>query len=73
MKLLRYLGETVPGCFVHGKVYKYLGQEGRFHRIIDESGEDYLYRSLAVFESAEQQPVKKGKGKANRLATTKII
>lgn len=41
---VRYVGESfgVDGL-TNGKVYECLGVEGPFLRIIDDSGEDYLY------------------------------
>lgn len=47
---LRYVGTSRPGYFINGRIYEYLGKEGPFHRIIDESGEVYLYLSLDPFE-----------------------
>lgn len=43
---VRYVGQSfgVDGL-TDGKVYECLGVEGPFLRIIDDSGEDYLYSS----------------------------
>ena len=46
---VRFNGESRPGYFLHGKVYDVVGEENGLYRIIDESGEDYLY-SLSDFE-----------------------
>lgn len=40
---VKYLGPDLPGSLVSGKVYEVLATENGFYRIIDESGEDYLY------------------------------
>ena len=46
---VRYLGETESLCLTHGKIYevidfdKKLPKDGGNYRIVDESGEDYLY------------------------------
>ncbi len=53
-KYIRFLGEDEPGYFLKGKVYEIVGEQkvtdiltGRaiktMYRIIDESGEDYMY------------------------------
>lgn len=39
---VEYIGETY-GDLIKGNVYNCLGQEYDCYRIIDESGEDYLY------------------------------
>lgn len=46
---------VVPTChdFVIGKIYDVIGVERGWYRIIDESGEDYLYPS-AMFEIVEE-------------------
>lgn len=40
---VKYLGETAPLSLTKNKVYEVLSKEGGFIRIIDDSGEDYLY------------------------------
>ena len=40
---VRYIGETSPLELTHGKVYKVLSIERGWYRIIDDTGEDYLY------------------------------
>ncbi len=60
---VRYLGETDPLYFVHGKVYEVLGIEAGMYRIIDECGYDpeegdtpgYLY-SPEAFEIVSGDP-----------------
>lgn len=44
MKKLRYVGKTfyVEGL-TNGKEYEIIGEEGPYYRVIDDSGEDYLY------------------------------
>lgn len=38
-----YLGESDPIRFINGKVYEVIESVDRFYRIIDETGEPYLY------------------------------
>lgn len=41
---VKFLGDTKPGSLVNGKTYEVIAVEKEiFYRIIDESGEDYLY------------------------------
>ncbi|MBP2058968.1 hypothetical protein J2Z60_002169 [Lactobacillus colini] len=41
---LKYIGESFGvDSLTNGKIYKCLGEEGSFYRIIDDSGEDYWY------------------------------
>ena len=46
MLKVKYIGEkSSPFTVITGKIYKCIGKEGRAYRIIDETGEDYLYPS----------------------------
>lgn len=49
---VRFIGESEPGYFIHGRIYEVLGKEEDLYRIIDETGEDYLY-PLDEFEFIE--------------------
>ncbi|MEE0656453.1 MAG: hypothetical protein UCO29_07235 [Blautia hansenii] len=40
---VRFLGKTESLVLTHGKVYDVLSVEKGFYRIVDDSGEDYLY------------------------------
>ena len=40
---VKYLGETSFLELIHGKVYDVISIEKGWYRIIDDSGEDYLY------------------------------
>lgn len=40
---VKYLGETSFLELTHEKVYKVLSIEKEWYRIVDDSGEDYLY------------------------------
>lgn len=40
---VRYKGRTVSLMLTHGKEYTVLSIERNWYRIIDDSGEDYLY------------------------------
>lgn len=40
---VKYIGESDPLRFLNGKIYEVLSIEHGWYRIIDETGEDYLY------------------------------
>jgi hypothetical protein len=40
---VRYLGTSDPLSLIHGKIYSVLAVEKNWYRIVDETGEDYLY------------------------------
>lgn len=42
MKVI-YLGPTEAHTLEHGRVYEVLSEEDGWYRLIDKSGEDYLY------------------------------
>lgn len=40
----KYIGETFGvECLTNGKIYEVSEEPGRLFRVIDDSGEDYLY------------------------------
>ena len=43
MKKVRYTGESDPLYFINGKEYDVIGEEMGMYRIVDETGDDYLY------------------------------
>ena len=43
IKKVKYLGKTVFLMLKHNKVYDVISVEKGWYRIVDESGEDYLY------------------------------
>lgn len=43
IKLVRYIGETKSLILTHNKIYNIIFTEKNWFRIIDDSGEDYLY------------------------------
>ena len=49
---VRYLGESDPLTLLNGKIYDVIEEEG-YYRIIDETGDDYLYDTDA-FEIVEE-------------------
>jgi hypothetical protein len=49
---VKFLGENDPRYFLEGKIYTVIAKVGNLYRIIDETGEDYLY-SLEYFEIVE--------------------
>ena len=50
---VRYIKETKNGGLINGYTYNVLTVEESWYRIIDSSGEDYLYPP-EVFEIIEQ-------------------
>lgn len=40
---IKYCGETSPMELTHGKTYDVISVEKGWFRIVDDSGEDYLY------------------------------
>ena len=40
---VRYIGDTVSLELTHGKIYSVLSIERGWYRIVDDTGEDYLY------------------------------
>lgn len=40
---VKYLGETEFLMLTHGKIYEVLSIEKDWYRVIDDTGEDYLY------------------------------
>lgn len=43
VKKVKYKGKTISLCVTNGKTYDVLSVEKGWYRIIDDSGEDYLY------------------------------
>ena len=41
--IAKYLGKTDPISLINGKLYEVISIERDWFRIIDETGEDYLY------------------------------
>lgn len=56
IRTVRYIGETSPLELTHGKLYKVLSVERGRYRIIDDTGEDYLYPA-GNFEVIEETKV----------------
>lgn len=40
---VRYIGKTESFTFDNGQIYEVLSVENGWYRIVDKSGEDYLY------------------------------
>lgn len=53
---VKYLGESDPLGLINGKVYEVLSIEYGYYRIVDETGEDFLYDSDS-FEVVEKGEV----------------
>lgn len=51
--MVKYIGRGDPLYCLKGKVYKKIGESHGLWRIIDESGEDYLY-DPDLFEVVEE-------------------
>lgn len=50
---VRYLGKTEPLVLTNNKIYDVISIEKKWYRLIDDSGEDYIY-SPEVFEIVEE-------------------
>jgi hypothetical protein len=50
---VRYLGKTEPLGLTNGRIYEVLSVEKDWYRIVDNSGEDYLYPP-EQFETVEE-------------------
>lgn len=50
---VKYRGESDPLYLLNGKVYEVVGVEEGWYRIVDETGEDYLY-SPDAFDIVEE-------------------
>lgn len=60
---VKYLGETAFLELTHDRVYKVLAVEKGWYRIVDDSGEDYLYApdDFEIIESNDgSTPVQNG-------------
>ncbi len=40
---VKYIEETIPMCLTKDRIYEVLSIEKGWYRIVDDSGEDYLY------------------------------
>lgn len=47
VKRVEFIGESNPYALLSGKVYTVLSVEQGWYRIVDETGEDYLYPPTA--------------------------
>ncbi len=43
MMKIRYIGKSISFALTHNKIYEVLSTEKGWYRIIDDTGEDYLY------------------------------
>lgn len=43
IKTVKYIGDTSPLELTHGKQYEVLSIEHGWYRVVDDTGEDYLY------------------------------
>lgn len=51
---VKYIGErNSPMSLINGNVYECISIEDGWYRVIDETGEDYLYPSI-VFEKIKE-------------------
>lgn len=55
VKQVKYIGKTEPVALTHDKVYDVISIERTWYRIVDDSGEDYLYPPES-FEIVENNP-----------------
>lgn len=49
----KYIGKTDPLVLTNGKIYDVMSVERDWYRIVDDSGEDYLYPSQ-LFEKVKE-------------------
>ena len=54
---VRYIGKGDPLYCLKGKVYEMIGESHGLWKVVDESGEDYLY-SPELFEVVEESEEK---------------
>ncbi len=54
---VRYIGKSSLMYCIYGKVYEKVGESNGYWKVIDESGEDYLY-DPKVFEVVEEDKEK---------------
>lgn len=40
---IKYIGKTIPFALTHNKTYEVISIEKKWYRILDDTGEDYLY------------------------------
>ena len=52
VKRVRYTGETISLMLTHGKTYNVISVERSWYRIVDDTGDDYLYPP-EIFEVVE--------------------
>lgn len=54
----RYIGKTIELALTNNKVYECLGYESGFIRVIDDTGEDYLYEPnlFKIIEDYNEKP-----------------
>jgi hypothetical protein len=52
---IKYMNDTISLCLTKNKIYKVLSIEKGWYRIVDDSGDDYLYppENFAVVKEAE--------------------
>ena len=50
---VKFISKGSPFTLITGKIYEVIEESERFYRIIDETGEDYLYAKEA-FEIIEK-------------------
>jgi hypothetical protein len=51
---VRFIGEGSPMSLITGKIYSVMAIEDDCYRIVDETGEDYLY-SIKAFEEVTHE------------------
>lgn len=56
VRTVRYICETAPLELTNGKLYKVLSVERGWFRVVDDTGEDYLY-PVGNFEIIEETTV----------------
>ena len=54
---VRFIGKSDPFMFINGKTYEKTGESHGYWKVIDETGEDYLY-DPKMFEVVEEKEEK---------------
>ena len=69
---VRYIRETKSGYFTQDQIYEVLSIERGWYRIIDDSGEDYLYPP-DIFKIVENKPVPPVQDEPHNMSLDEIL
>ena len=54
----KYIGETSPLELTNGKIYQVLSVEKDWYRVVDDTGDDYLYPPNVQHCSIDEKTIK---------------